>query len=344
MLDEEALLSAARGGDSRAYDVIAGKYRRELAGYCYRFLGSPIDAEDAVQEALFAAWRGLPGFEGRSSLRSWLYRITTNVCLRLSTHRTGRLLSPDRCPPRRASDDVGEPVPGPVWLEPWPDDVPGDTPGPDALYLSRESVELAFVAALQHLPATQRAVLLLREVLQFSAAEVADLLDTTPASVNSALQRARDTVRNRVPHRSQQVELAALGEAETRRLVDAFVDAWQRADVDALVALLTEDVRFAMPPLPAWFDGRPAVLAFMRQRVLIAPWWLVRIAVNQQLAFACYQQDNGTGVRPLAAVNVLEVHAGRIHTMTGFLDPATHAALSVPPTLPPPSGDVRAER
>ncbi len=221
-----------------------------------------------------------------------------------------------------------------MWLEPWPDDVRDEDPGPDARLLSGESVELAFVAALQHLPATQRAVLLLREVLQFSALEVADLLGTTPASVNSTLQRARASVQDRVPRRSQQVQLAAMGQARKRRLVDTFVDAWQRADVEALVTLLTDDVRFAMPPLPAWFDGKPAVLDFLRERAFAAPWWLVPFAVNQQLAFACYQQDHVGRPRRLGAVNVLDVHDGRISAITGFLDPATHAALGVPPTLP----------
>ncbi|MEX5720961.1 RNA polymerase subunit sigma-70 [Geodermatophilus maliterrae] len=262
-VDDDPDLTAARSGDEVAFARLVGRHRRELAAHCYRMLGSPQDAEDAVQEALLAAWRGLPGFEGRSSLRTWLYRVTTSVCLRQARRRP-RLLSPDAGPPRSDVADLGEPVPGPVWLEPLPGELVDDDE-PATAYLRRESVELAYVAAHQHLPATQRAVLLLREVLGYSAAEAADLLDTTPASVNSALQRARAGVDERVPPVSQQVELARLGDTGTAALVDRFVAAWERADVPALVDLLTEDVRFTMPPLPAWFSGRDDVGRFPRR-------------------------------------------------------------------------------
>jgi RNA polymerase sigma-70 factor (TIGR02960 family) len=235
--------------------------------------------EDAVQEALLAAWRGLPGFEGRSSLRNWLYQVATSVCLRLGSRRPRRLLSFDHGPARSDPHDLGEPLTGPVWLEPWPDELAtDDEPDPAAAYLRRERVELAFVAALQHLPATQRAVLILREVLGFTAAEVAGILDTTPSAVNSALQRARATVRQRMPARSQQAELAALGPGGRRALVEAFVTAWERADVPALLDLLVEDARFTMPPLPAWFDGREDVGRFLAERVFATPWRLLGVA------------------------------------------------------------------
>jgi RNA polymerase sigma-70 factor (TIGR02960 family) len=182
---EPALLAAARQGDPGAFERLVAGHRRELFAHCYRMLGSIQDAEDAVQESLLGAWRGLAGFEGRSSLRAWLYRVCTNACLRLIARRARRMLSPDHGPPRRDTDDLGEPVAGPVWLEPWPHDPPGEPADADpaARYLRRESVELAFVVALQHLPGTQRAVLILREAPDFSAAEVAHILDTTPASV-----------------------------------------------------------------------------------------------------------------------------------------------------------------
>ncbi|HSK95512.1 MAG TPA: RNA polymerase subunit sigma-70, partial [Euzebyales bacterium] len=194
---EADLLASASAGDATAFDRLMAGYRRELYAHCYRMLGSVQDAEDALQESLLNAWRGLAGFEGRSSLRAWLYRITTNTCLRQIAGRPRRLLSPDRGPPRRDTADLGQPVTGPVWLEPWPDEDaagPSGDADPAEQYLQRESVELAFVAALQHLPGTQRAVLILREVLQFPAADVARMLDTTLASVNSALQRARRAV------------------------------------------------------------------------------------------------------------------------------------------------------
>jgi RNA polymerase sigma-70 factor (TIGR02960 family) len=207
---EPELLASARRGSSAAFERLVASYRGELYAHCYRMLGSVQDAEDALQESLLGAWRGLAGFEGRSSLHTWLYRVCTNACLRLIARRPRRMLSADHGPPWRDTDDLGEPVAGPIWLEPWPDELPASQPGgtdPAASYLRREGVELAFVAALQHLPGTQRAVLILREVLEFSAAEVARILDTTPASVNSALQRARKAVDRRVPRTTQRAEL-----------------------------------------------------------------------------------------------------------------------------------------
>jgi RNA polymerase sigma-70 factor (ECF subfamily) len=334
---EPELLASARQGDSAAFERLLAGYRGELYAHCYRMLGSVQDAEDALQESLLGAWRGLAGFEGRSSLRAWLYRVTTNACLRLIARRPGRMRSIDHGPPRRDTDDLGEPVTGPVWLEPWPEEPPaagGDDPA--ASYLRRESVELAFVAALQHLPGTQRAVLILREVLQFSAAEVARILDTTPASVNSALQRARKAVDQRVPQPAQQAELDALGEDGQRELVDAFVTAWERADVAALLDLLAEDARFTMPPLPAWFDGREDVGRFFAERMFATPWRLLPIRANAQLAFACYQGEPDGGRFRLGAINVLRLRAGRIVEIAGFLDPAVHRRFGLPEELPDP--------
>jgi RNA polymerase sigma-70 factor (TIGR02960 family) len=333
-LGEPDLLAMARAGDAAAFDRLMAGYRGELIAHCYRMLGSLHDAEDALQESLLSAWRGLAGFEGRSSLRTWLYRISTNACLRLSSRRPKRVLSPDHGPPRRDTADLGEPVTGPVWLEPWPDDVAAEEPGPAARYLEREGVELAFVAALQHLPSTQRAVLILREVLEYSAAEVARILDVTPAAVNSALQRARKAVQERVPPVTQQAELAALGEDGRRELVDAFVTAWERADVDAIVALLAEDARFTMPPLPAWFDGREGVVRFLTERVFATAWRLLPLRVNGQLGFACYQQDPEDHRFRLGAINVLSLRDGRIAEISGFLDPEVRARFGLPMELP----------
>jgi RNA polymerase sigma-70 factor (TIGR02960 family) len=325
---EERLLADARRGDEAAFELLVGRHRGELYGHCYRMLGSVQDAEDALQESLLGAWRGLAGFEGRSSLRAWLFRVATNACLRLSSRRPRRMLSFDHGPARSDSHDLGEPVTGPVWLEPWPDELATEASDPAAAYLRRESVELAFVAALQHLPGTQRAVLLLREVLGFTAAEVAGILGTSPASVNSALQRARATVARRVPPRTQQAELAALGPGGRRGLVDAFVTAWERADVPALLELLAADARFTMPPLPAWFDGREDVGRFLAERVFATPWRLLPTAANRQPAFACYQRD-GERFR-LGAVNVLSLRSGQISWIAGFLDPRVHRRFPVP--------------
>jgi RNA polymerase sigma-70 factor (ECF subfamily) len=307
------------------FEGLVAAHRRELLAHCYRMLGSIQDAEDALQEALLGAWRGWAGFEGRSSARAWLYRICTNACLRLLSRRPRRMLSPEHGPALKQTADLGQPVPGPIWLEPWPGEAPeaaGES-DPESDYLRRESVELAFVAALRHLPGTQRAVLILREVLEFPAGEVADLLDTTPASVNSALQRARKALAERVPATSQRAELDALGEAGRRELVDAFVGAWERGDVEALTALLAEDARFTMPPLPAWFDGRADVAMFMRERLFTTPWKLRAITVNGQPGFACYQDGK------LGAINALTIRDGRIAEISGFVDPALHRYFEV---------------
>ena len=325
------LLVAARRGDSGAFDRLVGGHRRELRAHCYRMLGSAADADDALQESLLAAWRGLAGFEGRSSLRTWLYQVATHACLRLAARRPARMLSSDYGPPRRGTDDLGAPVPGSVWIEPFADDeaAPGDQ-DPAARYGRRESIELAFVAALQHLPGTQRAALILRDVLDFSATEAARILDTTLASLNSALQRARKSVEERIPPLSQQAELRALGNEGREALVAAFVTAWEGADVDALLRLLTDDARFTMPPLPAWFDGRQDVGRFFRERVFATPWRLAPLWVNGQLGFACYVRQPGAERFQLGAVNALGLRGGQVAWIAGFLDPAMYQGLVVP--------------
>ena len=248
------------------FDDAVALHRRELLAHCYRMLGSPHDAEDALQEALVGAWKGWEGFEGRSSVRTWLFRIATNACLRQAQRRPARVLSTDLGPGFTQTAELGQPDTEHLFLEPWADE-PDGAGDPEAAYARREQVELAYVAALQHLPATQRAVLLLREVLQFSAVEVAELVDTSVPSVNSALQRARASMEERTHGRSQQAELAALGEDGVRRLVEEFLAAWEAADVDRLASMLAEDARFTMPPLPAWFDGREMVVRFLTERL-----------------------------------------------------------------------------
>src|ERR687896_1274681 len=316
---------------------LVDEHRGELHAHCYRMLGSLHDAEDALQETLLRAWRGLPGFGGRSSLRTWLYTIATNVCMDALARRSKRVLPIDYGPPSAPTKGVGEPLVESVWVEPYPDEalgLPDGPASPDARYEQREAVELAFVAALQHLPGTQRAVLILREVLGYSAAEVARILDTTPASVNSAMQRARKTVGKRVPDTTQQAELTAIGSNGQRQLVDTFVGAWERADVSALLDLLAEDARFTMPPLPAWFRGREDVGRFFADRVFATPWRLVPLRMNGQLALACYILEPGADRFRLGAINVLSLRAGRIVEIAGFLDPDLHRHLGLPADLP----------
>jgi RNA polymerase sigma-70 factor (ECF subfamily) len=290
-------------------------------------LGSVPDAEDALQDALLRAWRGLPRFEGRSSFRSWLYTIATNACLRALERRPKRVLPVDYGPAADPHDGPGEPLVESVWVEPYPDESLGLADGfaaPDARYEQRESVELAFIAALQLLPARQRAVLILRDVLGFSAREVADALETTPASVYSALQRAHKTVDERLPEQSQQAALRSLGDVELRDVVDSYVDAWERGDVGAVVAMLTENALIAMPPMATWFRGRDAVAAFLRGWPMADAlrWRLVPVRANGQLAFAHYTWDEANGTFKAHSVNVLTLRGAQVDEITAFLDPA----------------------
>ncbi len=232
--------------------------------------------------------------------------------------------------------DLGEPIAELPWLEPYPSGIPGwaaSAVDPAAHFELRESVELAFVAALQHLPARQRAVLVLCEVLAFSAAEVAAMLDTTVASVNSSLQRARQSLGQRIGGESQQSALRGLGEPRRQELADAFVAAWERADVPAILALLTDDARLTMPPLPAWFDGLDDVGRFLAERVFATPWRLVPLEASGQVAFACYQGNADDDRFRLGALNVLTLRGGRIAEITAFLDPEVLALFGLSPEL-----------
>ena len=245
-----ALLATAQRGDETAFGRLVEPHRRELHAHCYRMLGSVHDAEDALQETLLRAWRGLAGFEARSSLRSWLFRIATNACLNLIERRPALHLPMGY---GASADPHAEeaPIAESVWIEPYPVEqlgLAGGYAAPAARYEQRESLELAFVAALQLLPARQRAALIMREVLGFSAREVADSLETTVASVNSSLQRARKAISDQLPEQSQQATLRALGERKLRAIVNSYMDAMERGDIPAVVALLTEDATWSMPP------------------------------------------------------------------------------------------------
>jgi RNA polymerase sigma-70 factor (ECF subfamily) len=321
---ERELLAEARGGDEDAYRRLVEPHRGELHAHCYRMLGSVHDAEDALQEALLRAWRGLPRFEGRSSLRSWLYTIATNTCLNAIARRPKRVLPVDYGPAADPHDGPGEPIVESVWVEPYPDERLGledGLAGPEARYERRESVELAFIAALQHLPARQRAVLILREVLGFSAREVAETLETTTASVNSALQRARAAVEERLPERSQQETLRSLGDRRVREIVEGYVEAWDRGDVDAVVAMLAEDATFAMPPLATWFGGRKAIARFLAGWPLSGLWrWRpLPVRANGQPALAFYAWDEDEGAYLPFALNVLTLRGEQISDVTAFI-------------------------
>jgi RNA polymerase sigma-70 factor (ECF subfamily) len=338
-IGEDELLAAARGGDEEAFRRIVGPHRAELHAHCYRMLGSLHDAEDALR-TLLRAWRGLPSFGGRSSLRSWLYRIATNACLDAIARRPKRVLPIDYGPPTAgATTDFGPPLVESVWVEPYPDDALGLRDGyaaPEARYEQREAVELAFIAALQHLPARQRAVLILREVLGFSAREVGEALGTSVASVNSALQRARKTVHERTPERSQQATLRSLGDERVRELVEAYVDAWGNGDVEALRSLLAEDAVFSMPPWGSWWRGRETLAAFAKAGLDTCPETrAVPTQANGQRAVAYYTLDKETARYVAAAIDVLTFDGAVIAEITAFVTPEIFPHFGLPAELVP---------
>ena len=328
---EAGVLAAARDGDERAFSRLVGPYRSELHAHCYRMLGSVYDADDALQETLLRAWRGLARFEGRSALRTWLYTIATNACLNHIARRPKRVLPIDYGPAADPHLTAGQPIVESVWIEPYPDEVLGVEDGyaaPAARYEQRESVELAFVAALQHLAANQRAVLILREVLGFSAKETADMLETTVASVNSALQRARATVEQRVPEPSQQESVRSLSDARLRDLVERYVDAWERCDVEAFASMLSEDATFTMPPLASWYEGREGIATWAANSPMSGAWrWrTVFTRANAQPALAFYAWDGEARAYLPFALNVLTVRGAEISDVTAFIVRSTEAA------------------
>jgi RNA polymerase sigma-70 factor, ECF subfamily len=296
-------------------------------------LGSAADADDAVQEVLVRAWRGLDRFEGRSALRTWLYRIATNVCLKMIERRPRRVLPLDYGPASDPHMPLDAPIAEPVWLEPYPDAaIGGDSP--EARYEQRESVELAFVAALQHLPGRQRAVLLLRDVLGFAPAEIASALDMTPTAVYSSLQRAHRAVEERLPAASQQATSRALGDERLQELVTRYVQAWEQADVTAIVELLTADATLSMPPRPSWYRGRTEICAFLRAGPAAVPnrWRHVPVRANGQPAFAVYERPTGAA----HAIQILTVTpGGLIAADTSFHQSAAFDRFGLPRLVHP---------
>ncbi len=321
------LLESAQSGDEYAWRELVEPLRPELHAHCYRMLGSHHDADDALQDTLLRAWRALPGFEGRSTLRAWLYRIATNSCLKLMQRRPQRVMPLDHGPAADPSEGPAETRAEVAWLEPYPEP-------PDASYEEREGVELAFVAALQHLPARQRAVLILRDVLGFSAAEVGEALHAAPDAVYSILQRAHRAVNERLPERSQQETLRSLGDARVKRLAERFVAAWEADDVDAIMDLLADDATIAMPPRPSWYRGHEAIRAFMAAYPLSGErrWRLVATRANGQLAFVTYGTPPEGG-EPAHAVQVLTLAPdGKIQDITAFLHP-DERWIQIPPGI-----------
>lgn len=334
-MSEQVLISRARSGDEEAFADLVGPYRGELQVHCYRILGSLQDAEDLLQETLLAAWRGLGRFEGRASLRAWLYRIATNGCLNALRGRGRR--------PKEVQPMAGLPQPTrltePLWLEPYPDilleGLADTAPGPEARYLARESIGLAFTAALQHLPPRQRAALVLRDVLGFHTAEVADMLATTEASVKGALRRARATLDARLPAGSRD-RAPVPGSPREQDLVSRFADAVERGDTDSVVTLLTSQARLTMPPEPYEYQGRTAIARFLNQRgrLLGGQLTLVPTRANGQPAFGCYLPDPHAAIVRSYGLMVLTLHGEHISAITWFGDRSLLPHFGLPRALP----------
>jgi RNA polymerase sigma-70 factor (ECF subfamily) len=335
---ERELLDAARGGAEDAFRRLVEPHHAALHAHCYRMMASVHDAEDALQDTLLRAWRGLPGLEDASNLRRWLYTIATNACLDGLARRRKRVLPIDYGPATGPGHEPTEPLTESVWVQPYPDEeigVEDGREGPEARYERRESIELAFIAALQHLAPRQRAVLIMREVLGFSAREVAEALGTTTTSVNSALQRARKSVEERLPEQSQQATLRSLGDAGIRDLVERFTDAFESGDVEAILGLLAEDATFAMPPYEGWCRGRDA----------IADSWLmpgepagglryVETRANGQLALGTYRFSSESGSRVPIALDVLTLREAQISDVQVFRTPESFRLFGLPDELP----------
>ena len=337
--EADALVSAKKG-DREAFQRLAEPYRRELQLHCYRMLAAFQDAEDLVQETFLRAWRGIGAFEFRrpGSFRAWLYRIATNACLKVLAGRSNaRRVLPERLGPPSERMPEGEPATEIQWLEPYPDaaleGVPDAAPGPDARYEMREAVQLAFIAAIQHLPPRQRAVLLLRDVMGWSAAETGRLLDATVASVNSALQRAHATLETHRP--AGPLTARVLPDDRRRTLLDRYVRTWENADLDGFVALLREDGVFSMPPRREWYRGRNAI------QVFFAWAWnsyggfrLVRTAANGQPAFAVYARSRQSREWRAHSIHVLTLDEDSIAALTMFRAPEVFAAFRLPGVPP----------
>jgi RNA polymerase sigma-70 factor, ECF subfamily len=337
--EDGAVVAAARGGDESAFTVLAERYRRELQVHCYRMLGSFEEAEDMVQETLLRAWRRCGTFEGRSTFRAWLYRIATNACLDTLASSSRRVL-PREAGPAAGAGPVAAAPPEIPWLQPYPDqlldEIASPEAGPDAAAVTRETIELGFLTAIQHLPPRQRAVLILRDVLAWSAAETAALLDTSVAGVNSALQRARATLRQHRPADRLAWAPAVEPSAEERVLLQRYMDAHDRADGSGLAQLLRADVRFSMPPEPTWVVGRQPLLDFFRDIFgpdPIGHMRLVPVRANRQPAAANYLRRWDEAEYHGLTLDVLRIEGGVIAEITTF---GSHLfpAFGLPPALP----------
>jgi len=331
-------LEAARSGDREAFDSLTEPYRHELQVHCYRMLGSLLDAEDVVQETMLKAWRKLDTYQARASLRAWLYKIATNTCLDSLSANRRRGLPYGLYPEALHGAAALPPVSDPIWIEPFPDACLAPSPySPEARYEAREAITLAFVVALQSLPARQRAVLILRDVLGWGAGEVGQLLELSPSAVYSALYRARRAL-ERAHHGADLASLqSAPADPELGELLHRYVQAWEAADIDGLIRLLKEDATFGMPPLPSWHRGPEAIRDFVLRHVLDGEasgrWKLLQTRASGQPAFGWYRRDEGLASHTAFAIQVVTIEAGLIADVTTFGFPSLFPFFGLPMML-----------
>jgi RNA polymerase sigma-70 factor (ECF subfamily) len=332
---QNALVLAAQAGDQMAFETLVGAYRRELLVHCYRMLGSLHDAEDLVQETLLRAWEKRVTLTSPGSYRAWLYRIATNLCLNTLRSVPRRSLPPDTHPQSDPSSPVPSRLREPIWLEPFPDELLADPKAdPQDRALQRERITLAFLVALQHLTPAQRAILLLREVLEWPAVEVAEWLHLSVPAVNSALQRARRALHQL--HTGSEAPMA-LPRPQLQDLLDRYMALWEQADIPGFVALLREDAWFTMPPLPVWFQGRAAIATLLSTRIFTPgrQWCLLPTSANGSPAFGLYQREAEADVYQLFGLVVLGVVGEQIASLVAFLELSNLSPFALPPTLPP---------
>lgn len=329
-------LAAALDGNPEAFASMTEPHRKELLTHCYRILGSLEDAEDKVQETFLHAWRRLQTYQGKGSLRSWLYKIATNTCLDALAQRPKRSLPVELYSPADPSTPPEPPVNEPVWLEPYPDELLAPVEAsPEARYDSHESISFAFMIALQELPARQRCALILGDVLDWQAVEIAEALDTSVSAVNSLLHRARSILKQRYPHKA--VEKPNLTEEQQKQLLERYLRAWETADIEGIVSLLTEEATFPMPPLPSWYQGRTAIRAFLLATSLAGDaadrWRLLPIRANGLPGFAFYMREENTGKYLPFALQVLSFEGELLSDVTTFGTPRLFPAFNLPSNL-----------
>jgi RNA polymerase sigma-70 factor (ECF subfamily) len=342
--DGDVVVAAAQAGDESAFAALVERHRRELRVHCYRMLGSFDESEDLVQETFLRAWKNLRGFEGRSTFRAWLYRIATNACLDALDGRARRLLPHHVAAPSDPSDAL-PPRTDIAWLQPMPDrmlePVAPSEAQPDVAVVARETIELAFLAAIQHLPPRQRAVLILRDVLGWPAKQAAEVLNGSVATVNSALQRARATLREHLPERRLDWAPSTEPTEQERAVLRRYMEAVERADLNAVAELLAEDVRATMPPYPMWFFGRDAVMASLatswdpRSPSYVGRFRMVPIGANRQPAVATYVRGPDDSADKAFAIALLRIEDGRIVELTAFHDTGLFQAFALPLALSP---------